>query len=91
MSKRLETLVCKNCGEYAFSLVCMAMLCDLGARAYPSPTHCTEETKHEFVDKSELIFKKILKKELVCDCDCHIMSNEVCDKCGDECQAMALR
>ena len=39
---------CKHCGEPLDRLMLLALLQDLGAKVYPSATHCTKKRKHDF-------------------------------------------
>lgn len=39
---------CRHCGESVKRLMLLAMLQDAGCSVYPSATHCTEDTQHDF-------------------------------------------
>ena len=45
----LRDMYCKHCGENVNRLILLAMMEEAGAKCYPSSTHCTKETEHEFV------------------------------------------
>ena len=46
-------MLCKRCGKSVEELAVIAMLVDLRARVFPSPSECLDGKEHEFVKEEQ--------------------------------------